>query len=102
MPRMLENFFAQMFIFAQDYGINAKGSFTVTLKTEVDCYGEVAVDLKPAVKLPDPPMAEGKARMFMHADGTLITHQQHEMPLFKDLKKRDQKLRDPGTRKPKD
>lgn len=99
MPRMLEAFFAHLFHHAQDHEIVAKGSFTVTIGVKVDRYGETEIGIQPKVKLPDPPMADGLARAFMHADGTLVTHQQHEMPIFRDRKAREQKLRDPGASK---
>ena len=97
MPKMLEQFFAHLFHHATDHDRIAKGSFTVKFAVVVDRYGETEIGIQPAVKLPDPPMADGLARAFMHADGTLVTHQQHEMPIFRNPKKREQKLRDTGA-----
>jgi len=62
MPRMLEAFFAHLFHHAQDHGIIAKGSFTVTIGVKVDRYGETEIGIQPKVKLPDPPMADHACR----------------------------------------
>jgi len=94
MPKLLEAFVASLYSYSQENDIVAKGRLSVDLITEVDRFGEMLIEIKPKVKLPDPPSDDGKARFYVDPDGVLRTHKQQEMPLFRDASKPSPTMRD--------
>jgi len=100
MQHLIAEFFEKLLDYAQSHDVkHAPGTLTLAIKATVDRYGEVELDLKPSIKLPDPPCDDGKARLYIDATGTLVTHKQQDLPLMRDVSKPKQKMRDTGAKK---
>lgn len=92
---MIAEYFAALFHHAREHEETAKGTLSLKFEAAVDQYGEVVIDVKPAMKLPDPPTIEGKARAYIDPQTReLVTHKQNDLPLLRDVKKRTPTVRD--------
>lgn len=100
MPEIIERFFGNLFNFAIDNDLLAKGTLNIAIKAEVDRFGDVSFDVKPKIELPSPPATAGKGRAFIEPDGALFTHPQRDAPLFRDVSKPPKTMRDPHANKP--